>query len=106
VTLRVSLEDMVGSAVHVTGQGEDLATAHVIADSKMDVAQPGWQGASAASLAAKLTDWQVTSKALLSRVADHAQGLHSAALAISSFEQAGAQALEQVGVAADGVTER
>ena len=72
----------------------------------MDGAQPGWQGASAASLAVKLTDWQLTSTALLSRVSDHAQGLHSASLAFSSNEQASAQVLAQLGEAADGAVER
>jgi WXG100 family type VII secretion target len=104
VTLRVNHEDMVGSAIHVTGQGEDLAMGHLASDNRMESAQAGWQGTSAAALAAKLADWQPKSKVLLARVADHAQGLHTAAAAYAAMEEDNAQALNRVGTAADAVT--
>jgi WXG100 family type VII secretion target len=104
VTLRVNHEDMVGSAIHVTGQGEDLAMGHLASDNRMESAQAGWQGTSSAALAAKLADWQPKSQILLARVSDHAQGLHTAAAAFAAMEDENAQALGRLGAAADSVT--
>ena len=103
MALRVNVEDVVGSAVHVTGQGEDLAIGHLASDNKMETAQSGWQGTSALALAAKVAEWQPKSKALLARMADHAQGLHTAASTFASSEQERGQALGRIGEAADAV---
>jgi uncharacterized protein YukE len=47
---RVDLEALARSAAHVSGQGEDLATAHLSADNRMAAAQSGWVGSSALAL--------------------------------------------------------
>ncbi|MCV7229092.1 WXG100 family type VII secretion target [Mycolicibacterium komossense] len=95
---------MVGSAIHVTGQGEDLAAGHLASDNRMESAQAGWQGTSAIALAAKLADWQPKSKVLLARVADHAEGLHTSAASFAAMEEKNAQALGRLGAAADSIT--
>lgn len=101
--LRVNIEDMVGSAVYVSGQGEDLAMGHLASDNKMESAQAGWQGISAAALSAKLASWHPKSQALLTRVADHAQGLHTAAQTFQETEVERARVLRRVGAAADAI---
>lgn len=44
------LEALACSATHVTGQGEDLATAHLSSDNQIEAAQAGWVGTSATAL--------------------------------------------------------
>lgn len=44
---RVGLESLASSASHVTGQGEDLASAHLSSDNPIVTAQSGWVGSSA-----------------------------------------------------------
>lgn len=93
MTFNVDLPALVGSAVHVSGQGEDLAANHVDTDAKMAAAQVGWQGASAAALADKLTAWGDHSRTLLSRISDHSQGMHSSAQEFATQDQQGREAL-------------
>jgi uncharacterized protein YukE len=69
---RVDLEALAGSAAHVAGQGEDLASAHVVSDNRITAAQSGWVGASAAALHTKTATWFHTSRRLLTRVGGHA----------------------------------
>ena len=57
MSLEVIIEDLAASGVAVTGHGEDLAVAHAAADGRIDAAQPGWQGQSAAALAATAAQW-------------------------------------------------
>lgn len=42
---QLDLEALACSAAHVTGQGEDLASAHVAADKRISAAQQLWRGA-------------------------------------------------------------
>ncbi|CKT33862.1 Uncharacterised protein [Mycobacterium tuberculosis] len=69
----------------------------------MQAAQFGWQGASAMALNAKMDDWLDASRALLTRIGDHAFGLQEAAIQHAAAEAERAQALAQVGVSADVV---
>lgn len=69
---RVNLEALASSAAHVTGQGEDLAAAHVSSDNKIVAAQSGWVGSSALAMGAKTATWLETSRRLVTRVGDHA----------------------------------
>ena len=77
---RVDLEALASSAAHVSGQGEDLAAAHVSSDNRIEAAQPGWVGGSAAALSARTAAWLETSRRLLTRVGGHALQLNEAFL--------------------------
>jgi uncharacterized protein YukE len=99
--LRVDLAALVYSAAHANGQGEDLAIAHAISDSRMEAAQPGWAGDSAAAMVARMDVWLATSKALLMRVGEHALGLNSDAIKFTAMEQQNAEKLRAVGDGAD-----
>lgn len=103
MALRVNLEDMVGSAVHVGGQGEDLAAAHLESDNLIESAQSGWQGTSAAAISTKMAAWSQTSSQILTRISDHAQGLHTAAQGFATNEEANSQKLAELGEAAQAI---
>lgn len=93
MTLQFNVEDLVSSAIHVTGQGEDLAIGHQASDGRIATAQTGWQGSSAQAMSARLSAWAQTSTALLGRLGDHAQGLHSCAYHFATNEEQHAQEL-------------
>ncbi|CCK52770.1 Conserved protein of unknown function [Mycobacterium canettii CIPT 140060008] len=101
--LRIDPEQWMHSATRVTTQGESLATGHLSSDYRMQAAQFGWQGASAMALNAKLDDWLEASRALLTRIGDHAYGLREAAFQHAEAEAERARALARLGVSADVV---
>jgi WXG100 family type VII secretion target len=103
VTLRVNIEDLVTSGTAVTGHGEDVAMKHSAADGRIESAQSGWQGQSATAMAAKSAAWMETTSVLLTRMSDHAQGLHASARGFSDMEARNSQALEAPGQAADQI---
>jgi uncharacterized protein YukE len=94
MSLGVSIEDLSASGVAVTGLGEDMAARHAAADCRIDAAHAGWQGLSAATLSARSDSWLATTNALLARLSDHAQGLHTSAQSFCEMEQRHSQALE------------
>lgn len=103
MSLHVNIEDLVAAGVAVTGHGEDVATRHASADSRIDGAQAGWQGLSAAAMTARSQGWLATTAALLSRLSDHAQGLHTSAEGFAEMEQHSSQALAAPAQAADAI---
>jgi len=96
---RVDLEALAGSVAHVTGQGEDLATAHVSSDNRIAAAQPGWVGSSAAALHTKAATWLETSRRLLTRVGDHASDLNNDGIGFAALDRENAGKLRAVGSA-------
>ena len=100
MALRVNLADMVESALHVSGQGEDLAAAHLESANSIESAQSGWQGTSAAAMSSKMAAWSQASSQILTRVSDHAQGLHTAAQGFAGNEEESSQKLAELGAAA------
>ncbi|GFG73970.1 WXG100 family type VII secretion target [Mycobacterium botniense] len=100
---RVDLEALVCSAAHVSGQGEDLAAAHLTSDNAIEAAQSGWVGASAAALAARMDRWGQSSRRLLTDVGAHALDLHNDAIDFAAMERENAQRLRAVGGDADRV---
>ena len=94
MSLKVNIEDLAASGVAVTGHGEDVAAKHAAADGRVDAAQAGWQGASAAAMAALSSQWSTTTTALVTRLSDHAQGLHASAEGFAEMEQRHSRALE------------
>ena len=101
MSLRVNVEDLVTSGVAVTGHGEDVAMKHSSADSRIESAQTGWQGQSATAMAACSATWLQTTTALLTRLSDHAQGLHNSAHGFSQQDAQTSQALDAIGESAD-----
>lgn len=101
--LQVDLEQLQTSAMHVAGHGEDLATRHLAADNRIESAAPGWTGRSAEALANRASRWTAESTALVTRIGDHASGLHTSMQEFATMETHNAQALAAVarpGVAA------
>jgi uncharacterized protein YukE len=103
VALKVSIEDLVASGVAVTGHGEDVAMKHCTADTRIETAHGGWQGRSAASLTLRMAAWSTTTTALLTRLSDHAQSLHTCAQEFCAMEEHHAEALKEPGRQADSI---
>ncbi len=99
--LRANVEALAVSGTAVSGHGETMATAHAAADGQVSCAQAGWQGTSAAALAAKAATWTKTTGALLARLSDHAQGLHTGAAAYVEGEERSSAVMEQVAAEGD-----
>jgi len=96
MSLRLGIEDLVASGVAVTGYGEDLALRHVTADGRIHAAHPGWQGQSAAALAAKADMWRQDSRVLMDRLSAHAEVLHDSANRFWDDEQRSVAALDSL----------
>ncbi len=96
MSLRVVIEDLVASAVAVTGHGEDLAAAHAAADGRLEAAQSGWQGRSAAALGAVTARWAEDGRQLLARLGEHADRLCVCAREFGQQDAGGADALDVV----------
>lgn len=96
---RVDLEALAGSAAHVAGQGEDLASAHVVSDNRITAAQSGWVGASAAALHTKTATWLHTSRRLLTRVGGHALDLNNDGIDFAAAQNVNVAKLRTLGSA-------
>ena len=94
---RIDLEALAGSAAHVAGQGEDLASAHVASDNRIAAAQSGWVGASAAALQAKTATWLATSRLLLTRLGGHALDLSNDGIDIATAQNVSVAKLRALG---------
>ncbi|SBS77677.1 conserved hypothetical protein [uncultured Mycobacterium sp.] len=103
MSLRVNIEDLAASGVAVTNHGEDVAAQHAAAASRIDAAQAGWQGASALAMTALSEQWLATTAGLVTRLSDHAQGLHTSAQGFAEMEQRNSQALQQPARAANAI---
>ena len=106
MVLKVNVEDLVTSGVMVTGHGEDVAVKHCTADTRIESAQAGWQGRSAASMTLRLSAWSTTTTALLTQLSDHAQGLHTCAQEFCAMEERHTEALKEPGRQAHSVATR
>jgi WXG100 family type VII secretion target len=91
---RVDPEALASSAAHVTGQGEDLASAHMSSDNRIVAAQSGWVGNSALALHAKTATWLEASRRLVTRVGDHALDLNDDGHSFAEMEQAHVETLQ------------
>ncbi len=97
MSLRVVVEDLVASAVAVTGHGEDLAAVLVAADGRIEAAQSGWQGRSAVALGAVAARWASDGHDVMTRMGEHASRLQVSAREFWAQDQGGAGALDSVG---------
>jgi WXG100 family type VII secretion target len=103
MSLRVNIEHLAASGVAVTGHGEDVATKHAAAATRIETAQGGWQGASALAMTALSEQWVATTATLVSKLSDHAQGLHTSAQGFAEMEQHNSQALKAPAQAANAI---
>ncbi|WIM86637.1 WXG100 family type VII secretion target [Candidatus Mycobacterium wuenschmannii] len=99
---RVDLEALASSAAHITGQGEDLATAHVSSDDQLVAAQAGWVGSSATALNAKTAAWVQTSRRLVTDVGNHATDFHNDGHSFAEMERSHVQQLRALHPGAEG----
>jgi uncharacterized protein YukE len=100
---RLDQEALASSAAHVTGQGEDLATAHLSSDNQIVAAQSGWVGSSALALTAKAATWLEASRRLVTRVGDHALDLNDDGQSFAEMEQAHVEKLQALHPAPEGL---
>ncbi|WP_059021675.1 WXG100 family type VII secretion target [Mycobacterium sp. M26] len=105
MSLQVTIADVAASGTAVTGHGEDLAVKHAAAAGRIDAAQAGWQGTSAAAISALTEQWTATTSALLTQLSDHAQALHASANGFAEMEQRHTHALEQPAQTAAQITQ-
>jgi uncharacterized protein YukE len=96
---RVDLEALASLAAHVTGLGEDLATAH----RQLVAAQSGWVGSSALALNAKTAAWLETSRRMVTNVGDHATDLTNDGLSFAEMEQAHIAKIQTLHPAPEGL---
>jgi uncharacterized protein YukE len=101
---RLDLEALAHSAADVTGQGEDLAAAHLSSDNRIAAAQSGWVGSSALALSTKTAAWLEDTRTLVTRVGEHALNLHADRINFSTAEREHVETLRSVQPAADGST--
>ncbi|OBK32337.1 hypothetical protein A5658_16665 [Mycobacterium sp. 1245111.1] len=92
----IDLEALAGSAAHVAGQGDDLASAHLASDNRIAGAESGWVGASAVALGTTAATWLQTSRRLLTRVGDHALELAGDGIVFAAMETENAATLGPV----------
>jgi uncharacterized protein YukE len=98
---QLDLEALAHSAAHVTGQGEDLASAHLSADNRIAAAQSGWVGSSALALSTKTATWLEDSRRLLTRVGEHALKMNNDGIEFSAMERDNVEKLRAVQRAAN-----
>jgi hypothetical protein len=103
VALRVVVEDLVTSGVTVTGHGEAVAVKHSAADARIEAAAGGWLGLSAAAMLTRSGEWAATTTALVARLGDHAQGLHTSAHCFFEMDSDNGQSLAAPGQGADSI---
>lgn len=104
--IRLSIEKLTTSGLAVTNQGEDLAGKHATADGRIETAHAGWQGQSASAMATRWATWQESTNTLLTRLSDHAQGLHNGAQGFSEFEAAREREMRELSARGDAAAER
>lgn len=93
---RIDLEALAHSAAQVSGQGEDLATAHLSSDNRIAAAQSGWVGSSAGALLTKTASWLETSRQLITKVGEHAVELNTDGVNFAGTEDENAEKLRAV----------
>jgi WXG100 family type VII secretion target len=95
--IRVAPADISTSGSVVAGHAEDVHAVHAASDARIDAAITGWTGSSAAAMAAKAAQWQVTSRTMSANLAAHAEALHSSGPGFEATETDNAESVSQVG---------
>ncbi|MBB3606376.1 WXG100 family type VII secretion target [Mycolicibacterium sp. BK556] len=103
MSLRVNIEHLAASGIAVTSHGEDVGTTHDAAAGRIDAAQAGWQGVSAAAMVLLSEQWVGTTSALVTRLSDHAQELRTGGQGFAAMEQRHSQELQEPAQAANAI---
>lgn len=101
--LYVDPEGLRTSAVKVQSHSDDLSAGHTTAHTRVSAASGGWSGQSAQSLNAWAAKLKTQSAALVTKLDDHSQQMHTAVHAFTSTEEQRANELAKIGQAADAV---
>jgi uncharacterized protein YukE len=92
-SLRVTPSDLASSGQTVAWHTDDVAERHAAADASIEGASPGWTGASAAALAARVARWQATTAVLVEQLGTHASNFADAQVIYDLTDGRGAQEL-------------
>lgn len=95
--IRVRPEDLEASGLAVDRHVVDVEAGHARADARIQTAQAGLVGMSAAAVEVKLAEWQATTQELTARLADHAEAFHASGVDFDATDIGEAQAIGAVG---------
>lgn len=94
--LSVDREALSSSATQVQGHGDDLAVGHTATTRAVAAAGGGWAGESSSALAAWSARFADRSGAIVDRIGEHSQHMHSAVHRYSTNEQQRAAEMNDV----------
>ncbi|HYR17522.1 MAG TPA: WXG100 family type VII secretion target [Mycobacterium sp.] len=95
--IRVVPEDLLISGAQVEGNAADVEAGHAESDARIQAAQAGMVGMSAAAVEAKLSQWQATTAALTARLTDHAEAFTTSGIDYRDTDLRNAAAIADVG---------
>jgi hypothetical protein len=103
--IRVRPENLEASGLAVDRHVLDVETGHARADARIQTAQAGLVGLSAAAVEVKLAEWQATTQELTARLADHAEAFHASGVDFDATDIGNAQAIGAIGGQADATAD-
>jgi WXG100 family type VII secretion target len=95
--IHVDPDQLLISATRVDGHATEVKDTHAASHARIQDAQPGLVGSSAAAIESKLTEWQGVTRALHTVITDHAHAFRTSAAGFANTESRNAQAVAEVG---------
>jgi WXG100 family type VII secretion target len=95
--IRVVPEGLMIAGAKVKCHADDVEADHAASDARIESAQTGMVGTSAAAMETKLAQWQATTAALTERLTDHARALTAGGAEYSESDRQNAAAIADVG---------
>jgi WXG100 family type VII secretion target len=95
--IQVSPEDLLAAGAQVERHAADVQGGHAAADARIQSAQTGMVGMSAAAVEAKLAQWQLTTAALHQRLTDQAQAFTTSGAGYHDTDTDNATSIAKVG---------
>lgn len=92
--LQVDAVDLGLSAAVIDSLADEVRAAHADADARIEAAQSGWVGASAAAMAAKRAAWQGFTSGMYAEMAAHSAKFRAAAHEFQATDSHGAEAID------------
>jgi uncharacterized protein YukE len=89
--IKIDVEQLASAGRQVGDQAEDMAAEFLSADNRIQAAQHGWVGVSAAALRARMARWLPASPGLVGKVSEHGFALQTAAVWHAAAEAQRAQ---------------
>lgn len=96
--LRVDAADLVLSAALIDTVADEVRAVHADADARIEAAQSGWVGASAAAMRVKSAAWQGFTTTMYREMAGHSAKFRAAAHEFHTTDWHGAAAIDENGV--------